>query len=210
MFEYLKPFNKIVVTGPARSGTTIAAKMIADELGYIFVDESCFDGGSIKKFNFFLRVPKKLVVQMTCMIGAIHTLGKGDDLAIVLMRRNIDDINNSIDNTLELPSYSSERDKANPDNFSGCTEAWKKNFLDKYGITDLFVNIPKIVYNFWDDFQKYQINHYFEIEYESLKNHPLWIDKLVRKKHFTDIKQINFDPDYIQGRKGEVITQCLT
>ena len=39
MFEYLKEFPVVLVTGPQRSGTRICAKMIAHDTGHRFVDE---------------------------------------------------------------------------------------------------------------------------------------------------------------------------
>lgn len=40
MFEHLSEFRHVIVTGPHRSGTTIAAKMIAEDAAKQFVTES--------------------------------------------------------------------------------------------------------------------------------------------------------------------------
>ena len=48
MFEHLTAFQRIIVTGPHRSGTTIAAEMIAHDTGKPCIREEAFDYRDIK------------------------------------------------------------------------------------------------------------------------------------------------------------------
>ena len=194
MFDHLKKFDKIVITGPGRSGTTIAAKIIADELKYKFVDEAWFSGTFFEIFEVLISEPRrKMVVQAPCLSHRLHEIGDRDNVAIVLMRRDIDDILESSKHTLTF------NEKIIPDAFTVCDERWRKFCLSKYNVTEGC--LPQIVYDYWDNYQKDKIKHSFELEYLDLKNHPLWIKKPERRKHFTRTKQINFDPKYIENQK---------
>jgi hypothetical protein len=202
VFEHLKKFNKIIVTGPGRSGTTISAKIIANELKYKYIDELWFDGSDVKRFLALLEMSRKMVIQMTCMVGRVHTL-KYEGLAIVMVRRKIDDILDSMEHTLTFPNAGKE---IHLGTFTSCSDEWRINFLRQYSCTS--GNIPKIVYDYWDTVQKAEIENWFELEYESLRFHPLWIAKPTRRKCFTHIKQINFDPDYIKNKTGIMVMEC--
>ena len=50
LIKDLKKYHKILVTGPPRSGTTVAGLILSDMLGYKFVDESYYNGNDEKKF----------------------------------------------------------------------------------------------------------------------------------------------------------------
>jgi len=49
--------------------------------------------------------------------------------------------------------------------------------------------ISKIKYDFWEKYQKKNIKNAFEIEYNSLKKHPLWINKKERENFFADANE---------------------
>ncbi len=191
MFDNLKPFNKIVVTGPGRSGTTIAAKIIADELGYKFVDEMWFSAALFDMFQVLISHPRrKMVVHAPCLSARIHEVGDRDDVAVILMRRNIKDILESQKHTLTF------KKEDIPGQFVRCDEGWKQFRLKQYKLAGSIISEPQVVYNYWDTFQKDKIKNQFELDYEDLRFHPLWIAKPERRKHFTDIKQINYDVDF--------------
>ena len=85
MFENLAVHNKIVVTGPQRSGTRIGAQMIAADTGHQFVDEAEFLIKDSDLFREFLQ-RDGVVVQAPHMLKDVV-----DDpppgILIVLMRR---------------------------------------------------------------------------------------------------------------------------
>jgi hypothetical protein len=56
--------HPIIVTGPQRSGTTIAAHIIAQETGGVFVDE----------LDYSLPLPDKAVVQAPFLLKAVVEL----------------------------------------------------------------------------------------------------------------------------------------
>ena len=93
MFENLAVHNKIVVTGPQRSGTRIGAKMIAADTGHQFVDEAEFlikdttcSGSSSQRDGVVVQAPHMLK-------DVVDDPPPG--ILIVLMRRDLDQIHAS-------------------------------------------------------------------------------------------------------------------
>ena len=198
-FDYLKPFNKVIVTGPPRAGTTITANIIAKSIGYKFIDELWYDGADAKKLWFLLNLPRKFVIQMTAFIKQLdYVIKDRDNVAVVLVKRDINDIDTSLEHTKTFGNSDIVSMLPHPE--------YRKWLLNHYGLTEGC--IPKIIYDYFYKHTKDKIKNYFEVEYESFKNHPLWIDKPARREHFVHIKQINFDPEYITKRTGIMVTEC--
>jgi hypothetical protein len=151
MFDWLSKFDKILVTGPHRSGTRICAEMIAHDTGYEYIDEDYLYHDSMLRVCSLMERKHKIVMQAPAVCRYVHLLGK-DDTAIVFMKRNIEDI-----------AASQQR------------IGWQWEWLElaRYDRSD--GRIAEVKYQFWDQYQKEQIKHAFEIEYESLTTHPLWI-----------------------------------
>jgi hypothetical protein len=152
VFEFLQGFDKIIVTGPHRSGTTIAMRMIARDFNYDSFYEECVEYDNLGMAATFMIERSKFVLQIPGLCRWVHLLGNRDDTAVVMMKRNVDDI------------LSSER-RVN----------WQHRLLElwKYDMVDGIV--PEIKYKFWDEYQKKILPHPFEINYEDLREHPLWI-----------------------------------
>ena len=173
MFEDLVKYKRILVTGPQRSGTRIAAKMIAADTGYEYVDERAF---RVHSETYFKRWAQKDRVAIQCpgMMHAIHKFATDDTLIVVMIR--------------ELEDILASQERVD----------WENGILDelyKYGVewNDLRfyaancrppVSILK--YNHWAFDQKYKVKHYLELEYELLSEHPLWIHKDERKDFTTE------------------------
>ena len=160
MFEYLDGFRNIVVTGPQRSGTRIAAKMIAYDLDYYFLDERKIFIDSYYALVQALADFEQHVIQAPALCRWVHHLGINDDLAIVLMRRDIKDI-----------IASQQR----------VEWRWEPLELIFYGRKVNEGPIAEVKYEYWDEVQKHYIKNAFEVEYESMRDHPLWVPKIYRK-----------------------------
>ena len=91
MFE---EFQHVLVTGPQRSGTRIAAKILACDTGYRYVDETEIHTDSLYALSILLVPdgPERLVVQCPALCRDIHFFGERDDVQIVMMRRSLADI----------------------------------------------------------------------------------------------------------------------
>jgi len=172
--DLLENFSKIIVTGPQRAGTTIASKIIAQDLGYRFVDEGD-EGGigtGLSRIKEFLNHNKNVVVQcpiLACMAHGIHAFDR-QNIVIVYMRRSPKDIEKS-----------QERINWHWD------AAEKKQIKEMVSQNKIKINIDynkmvsEVKYFFWDTFQKPKISNYYDLDYESLSDHPLWLDKENRK-----------------------------
>jgi hypothetical protein len=157
MFEWLKEFKRILVTGPQRSGTRIGARMMAYDTGYRFVDEMEVKFDSLYALSDLFAEHQEFVVQCPALCCHAH-LFSADDTAVVLMRRKIPDI-----------VASQER----------IHWVWEKTELARYG--RISGNIAEIKYEFWEQYQRSRIIHAFEIPYENLEAHPLWVSLDQRK-----------------------------
>jgi Coenzyme PQQ synthesis protein D (PqqD) len=168
MFEWLKKFKKILVTGPQRSGTRICARMIAHDTGYKYIDEKVLGVDSFYKLFSLFDSNLCCVVQCPALCRHVHMFSR-DESAIVLMRRNVKDI-----------IASQERIGWN----------WEKPELARYDCSAGV--IAEVKYEFWDKEQRPRIEHSFEIAYDSLAGHPLWVPKNMRG---------NFGPDQTESKK---------
>jgi len=156
--EELKKFKKILVTGPQRSGTTIAGHMIAKDLNYKYYDERDVGVRSCTQLFKVLSTEELAVIQGPCFCSMAHWIDS-PDTAVVMMLRNIEDIRAS-EARINWPEEKAEL---------------KNYFLDS-GI------ISAVRYENWEKYQKPNMQvPYFELDYNSLSSHPMWLEKESRK-----------------------------
>ena len=183
MFKRLKKHNVIVVSGPGRSGTRITAKAIAFDTGHKYVDEKEFGNSKTGLFHNIIESRNNIVVQCPAMAYRIH---KVENVFVVFLRRCVEDIALSQE---RIGGYYTRK-------------YWNRRYNEEFKPKKLFdiwdieggilrrsisrVAWPMTVYKCWDTFQKPAMDNYKEVEYESLKKHPLWIDKKYR---------LNFKPE---------------
>jgi len=151
LFEGLKQFDRIYVTGPQRAGTTICSQMIAHDTGYQYVDELSFGAENYELFDR-LKNKKHCVIHCPGFCHLIHEY-TNDDTLIVLVRRPIEEIVRS----QKRATWRGE-----------CNE------LEKYGLTKGVMSMIK--YKHFDKHQRHLIKHLREVDYHSLEPHPMWCD----------------------------------
>ncbi len=167
MFEYLKDYKQIFVSGPQRSGTTICMRMIQ----YDIEAPMCVWTGNqinriteIKEYgeDYDMEIKYPLLFHCPGLSHILHAL-KSDDgskSAVIWMKRDPQEVAYSgwkvgWDPSVDLQNY---------------------NVVpDTNGVISLF-ELTNAKERLWE-MQKTQIENWFEVEYESLKSHPLWIDK---------------------------------
>ena len=154
MFEILKRYSRILVTGPQRSGTTICARMIAADTKHAFLAEEAFGVDDVERWQELVIGMSNAVLQCPSMCRYITHFGQYDDLAVVFMIRPVAEI------------VASQR-----------RIQWKyeDDELQRYGRKHGPIAIVK--YNYWGDYQKTQMLHVYEVEYHSLASHKLWVAK---------------------------------
>ena len=172
LFDHLKLFSQIVVTGPQRSGTTICAAMIAHDLGYQMIDETqgaaaAERGRRVNHLSTLeslgaLLTESRIVIQAPSVAAFCHQLPV--PVAVVFMIRPVAEILRSQERI-----------------------AWKGNNYELKLLNARTGHSCVLKYERWR-WQKPLIQHAFEIEYQWLSAHPLWVDA-ARRTNFSK-KQI--------------------
>ena len=167
MFEHLREHRRIAVTGPQRSGTTIAGQMIAADTGHRFVDEGEFSVGDEKQWRAILQ-QDGVVVQCPHMLKDVVD-NPPPDIFVVLMRRDLTEIHGS----------------ARRIGWDGWGNPYE---LPKFNVTE--GDSAAIKYAYWDSHEK--SFPFIEISFESLRRHPLYVEEQHRLGF--DPKQTRLEP----------------
>lgn len=163
MFEHFaESFAVIFVTGPQRSGTTICARMIAHDAGYRYVDEEDFSVHEMRALERVIsnRRGQRLVIQCPALARWIHELGAERSSAVVWMVRDTIDV---IHSQMRI--------------------GWAKEQDEKAKYADAEITLPNNVpvsllkWYYWTNYQRYRCANPFEVEFEKLASHPLWVPK---------------------------------
>ena len=160
LFACFSKYSRIIVTGPQRSGTTIAANMIAHDTDKHYIDEWDFGATDPDRWRALVMSEENYVMQAPCMCRYVHEFGKVDGLAIVLMRRPVEDIIAS-ERRIGMPTYNPE--------------------LKRYGKANGVID--DIKYRYWDEHQVDEIQNVYELPYAKLKDHSLYVP-ISSRRHF--------------------------
>lgn len=152
MFESLKEFNNIVISGPQRSGTRITAKVIAHDTGKTYIDEKDINYHDFRLLEYYIKQGNS-IIQCPGLCRILHHI-KDKSTLIIMVRRPIDEIINS-----ERRHWDKEAEKQE---------------LLKYAHSNGIIS--RIKYAFWGKVQKpILLEGGREIKYHNLENHKLFI-----------------------------------
>lgn len=164
LFKKLKQFEYILVTGPQRAGTTITAVMIANDLDYEFLEEGTVWGRlgqwppnppAVRDLRDYFNTFPPCVIHCPEHSAYCHLYAGLDNVAVVMVRRDVNDI-----------IASQER------------VGWGFEWLEMKHYPGEKRPISEVKYRHWDEYQKNELGtQAFEVDYESLKCHPMWVDK---------------------------------
>jgi len=132
--------------------------MIAQDTGYSFIDEAAVGYFKVSKAKTLLAYNTNFALHCPALSRHVHKLADRET-AIVFMFRKIDDIVAS-QNRIHWDDRNQKR---------------------LYEATNDPREISEIKYTFWKEKQKSLIEHAYEVEYESLSAHPLWLGAEERK-----------------------------
>lgn len=175
MFSNLAKHRVILVTGPHRSGTTICAKMIAHDTGHDFVIEDEIGFGDLRQLSSFVHSNYgPVVIQCPFLTHVIDDLNYPIDVdysetMVVMMHRYLPDI---------IASETKSRVDFNAVGV-GTKRAYRNESDD---------HPAEIKYRCWED-QCTILPNAIDVGYESLKDHPLWIEDRVGMKFQHEIKR---------------------
>lgn len=155
MYESLVQFRNIVVSGPQRSGTRIAAKCIVHDTGKTYIDEKDIAFHDFRLLEYYLH-KSNCVIQCPGLCHMLHYISDPGTL-VILMIRDVDEIIAS-QNRIGWPKESRLQE------------------LYKYGCSEGVIS--RIKYTFWNLYQKPLLGDRARtIDYEYLKQHPLFVTK---------------------------------
>jgi hypothetical protein len=155
VFEYLKPFRVVIVTGPARSGTTICGHMIAADTGKRYLDDTT-DTGSIGLLRRAVAAESNAVAHCPLLSWYADEFGCLEDVAVVMVRRDVTEIRAS-------------NDRLAPHRL----DYWRDGYHALYWQRGKHVS--EAIYQHWDSVQAARIQHAYTVDYTALTEHPLWV-----------------------------------
>ncbi len=162
-------FRRIIVTGPHRSGTTIATEMIARELGFESMLEESFEFYRADLLHGLLR-RRSIVVQCPALFDLMPQLSD-EHTAIVLMRRPLHELDAS-----RKRMYARRTGRQ--------LSAQHQNVAQLRRLeADAGDDAARVKYERWDDWIARDLIHNpVEIEYADLADHPLWVSATDRRR----------------------------
>ena len=163
MFKGLRKFNVILVTGPQRSGTRIAARCIAADTGHQYVDENQFKVHRQALFDNLIATRRNVVIQCPAMCHLVHKYGARDDLLVVMMIRELYEIHASQER-IDWQGHAHE--------------------LGKYKLTE--GDPATVKYAYWLTHQRHRIKSTNELLYKNLSGHKLWVVPELRSNFEAD------------------------
>lgn len=164
MFEYLKDYRVVLVSGPHRSGTTITTKMIAHDTGARYCPEEAFGHDNVEAWRALIAEPGRKVIQCPSMCAHLGEPGGADDVAVVMVWRSMSYILAS----QERIGWAA----------GGAYASRYRAELALYG--SLKRPLASIKYAEWEHGQSQKIANPFDVTYGSLVPHPLWLPKSAR------------------------------
>jgi hypothetical protein len=207
-----RKYDKVVVTGPQRAGTHIASEIIADILGWPVVEESELDSNRVaikdsmpnssrrrkrirleKDYsqNYFKWAENsetnKMVLQCPRVSHRCHQTIKGT--LVVFMMRDVDEIiasdKHRIAKYKQGPWAGPHRwGTPVPSVFNEKARQYSRQFFKGKPLLDTW-DTPAAVYDVWQNKQKEFDFDYYELDYNLLKEHRMWLPLEVRREKFT-------------------------
>lgn len=178
LLEQLSDFKYIFVTGPHRAGTTFSSYIIALDLDYSWFESQTWMSQYDTMRDCIQSLGGPLVLHCPAFCHTVHEYRDVPDVAVVIVRRSVEDI------------LASQR-----------RVGWgfEDHEMTKYPGYDKPIATAK--YHYWDTVQKLILRtQAFELEYNSLKNHLLWVNKEYRQNfHIAQIKRGEPRGDRIQN-----------
>lgn len=188
LFDHLKGYRFILVSGPHRAGTTITAAMIANDLDHEFIEDA---HNQLEMLPHAFQRIESTVFHCPTHCHKIHHYADIPDLTAVIVIRDIKAI---IASQKRIP-WGFE----NAQLHAYRTKAWPK---PTFAIQP---PIAEVKYRYWREVQKPLFGERgYEIEYESLKAHTMWVAP-EQRRNFT-VNQIETGKPHgprIQGVRRE-------
>lgn len=156
-----REIDKIIVSGPQRSGTTICSEIIGHDTGFEVFKEEHIDIDNVVKLKNFVRSEGKKVLQAP---GAFVYLDEvsAENILIVIMFRDLDEI-----------YLSQARIKWNGEG-NEIEKLHSKGFKDfRYPAEGKYLYYRRELWR--------KLHNVYELNYDDLSHHKLWVPKEKRE-----------------------------
>lgn len=172
------PYVHVLVTGPQRSGTRIAAKMLAVETGYTYIDENEFDVNDLRKLYARVADCRTFVVQAPGLADWAHVqIFEPKTCAVVWMLRSLA----AIERSEKRIGWTFDRYEA--EKYRGAA------FVGEYYAEEKPSRTIKT--DAWFGMQRAILGPAaFELHYDSLREHPLWVPATKRHEFATSQTEV--------------------
>jgi hypothetical protein len=186
-FKYLKDYRVVLVTGCQRTGTHIASQMIAHDCSFKFIEERVFNTHQEQTFRQIVDNSVRVVIQCPAMMYMLQDIAS-DDIAIVVMHRDKPDVLDSMSRIRWFERGEHEIE------------------VGKYGIDPALINaksvdIHDLKYTHFNLYQRDSIPHVYDIQYQDLEHHVMWIEA-DKRKSFGDWQTDLSTPDVMIATLG--------
>jgi len=168
----LSRYDRLIVSGCQRSGTTAISKMLASDLGYTLIDESEFNFHDSEKFLHELR-RQRFVIQCPALSHLLHLI-HAPSAILIWMRRPFHEIRNSMQRLKWWIPVEEPREKSK----------YKGMFENCYEY-DPTLPIEQIKFEVWADYQKPRMQiPYLELDYDCpyMLEHRLYVNAAERSE----------------------------
>lgn len=161
IIDRLRSFNRIIVSGPQRSGTTFMCYVLMEEFG--------FDRAQMP-FNHFQTARQMLSAERCLVHGPgvsrwLIELSQEFGAAVVFMHRPIGDI---VRSQKRINWGQEDRELVIYGAYPHHSETRKPRIAD-------------VKYAYWKEWQRDRISNVVEVEYDSMSDHRLWLEKPRRR-----------------------------
>lgn len=187
-----KKYHRVVVTGPQRAGTQIATKIIADILDWPAISEDKIARkyrvkDHDERYFKWVNNPERQTTVLHCprISHACHLTPK--PTLIVFMIRDVEEIIASDKHRIskyKQSAWAGVRRCGTPVQsvFTSKAVQYSKLFYDNKPIDKW--KVPQAVYDVWNNIQKKHDFNYYELDYDVLKQHHLWLPLETRRLFF--------------------------
>jgi hypothetical protein len=155
MFEYLKKYKRILVSGPPRSGTQIATRMIVHDTGHQYIDEREHRFICKRRMFDLLKIDEPIVIHCPSQTRWLHQFAREPDTFIVFMLRNPGEI------------IASEKRVGKVRVLRRITRQHYRDVMPCHGPSCM------VRQAYWLIHQRHLISNMMEVHYDSLREHPL-------------------------------------
>lgn len=180
VITFCRSYDRVLVTGSQRSGTTIAARMIASDLRWTFVEEGEVNVNDLGKARQLIENERHFVLQIP------NLLLRMDEIREFLMERRVGVV------AMRRPfqEVMASRKRINHPKRDPASQELKQDLIDRAKLIGAIFSDPEAFLSRdvpLMEFRQLYVQHYLiclpevaVLDYRNLEGHPMWLQKSQR------------------------------